>query len=156
MNTSFRHGNCGNCGYDCCCECKNPNCRPCKAYTGRPRSCSNFGTDVKYLCFRCRRFYPVGIMSSDYADLHLHPIHSVNTALRIPKHTDNVGWALLEKLITCSDVNDKPGTLGHYWRHNGQVCCARHAPDYIRKLIWVPRNQSEYRQWLVDMNQHMP
>lgn len=37
-----------------------------------------------------------------------------------------------------------------------QVCCTRHAPDYIRKLIWVPRNQSEYRQWLVDMNQHMP
>jgi hypothetical protein len=95
-------------------------------------------------------------MTSDYADLHPHLIHPVNTALRIPKHTDNVGWALLEKLITCSDVNDKPGTLGHYWRHNGQVCCTRHAPDYIRKLIWVPRNQSEYRQWLVDMNQHTP
>jgi hypothetical protein len=145
----MKSGNCGNCAHNCCCSCKNPNCSPCRS--GR---CQYYGVERKYVCFNCKS----AIKSKyHYSDTCIHckgTVYQVSQVLRTPKKNDRGGWILLEKLIR-PNTNPNPGSRSAYWKDYGTIGCKQHASGHIRDIIWIPRTNYEYQNWVMYMEEKL-
>lgn len=155
---------CRNCPNDCCCECKNPDCKLCiKKPNIQPyydiitqkmdhkdigerrcvmRSCNS-------ICFNCRALVAGYTTSDDKCMKCANPVYAVTSVVRIPKLSDIKSWKLLELLVTCIDLkNAQKNTLAYYYINNGNICCKTHAEPSLRSRIYIPINFREYKEWV--------
>ena len=162
----YKLNGCGNCTYNCCCKCEiGDACYHCK-------HCHQEPFPVHYVCCDCRRAWKSSdvriwdqLTKRERSEWHRREGSPscpqcgqygsyVNYATRVPKRSDIQGWAVFKRVQDPELFrNSKPGTLARAWFDGDGIGCARHMTNDKKRQFWIPKRNSEIKDWINYMNQ---